>query len=471
MLFTTPTFVIFLAIVFPTYWLLEGRRQNQFILAASLVFYGWWNWRFLGVLLLSAGIDFLVALKLEETGDERRRTWLLRLSLFTNLGMLAVFKYANFFLETTSSLATRAGLGIAYSPLRILLPLGISFYTFQALSYTIDVYRRQLPATRDPVAYFGFITFFPHMVAGPIQRAVHLLVQFDNEREFSYERAADGCRQILWGVFKKLVIADNLAPLVNAAFAHPAGTSGSQLVWAAYAFTIQVYCDFSGYTDIAIGCARLFGFNLTRAFAYPYFALTITQLWLRWNMSLMEWFREYVFIPLGGSRLGRARTWLNLLVVFVLSGLWHGASWSFVAWGTFNGIMIIVTDAIGLDRWIRTRARPRPLTDFLLWVVTFQFMVTAAVMFRAGSLSTLATVLSRAGLAILTGSIVAPSSPGILLMMAGMMAFEWIQRHRQHALEIERWSPPFRLAAYYGVLGMIFWRANLGSAPFIYFQF
>ena len=471
MLFNSPTFLVFVVVVFATYWRVKDlRTQNILLLLASLFFYGWWNWHFLFLLGFAAGVDFAVAIALESVTAPLARRALLMVSLATNLGMLGLFKYADFFLGSASALASHAGMAVHYSPLHLLLPIGISFYTFQALSYTIDVYRGQLPATRDPVAYFGFIAFFPHMVAGPIQRARHLLAQFEHERHFSYEQAADGCRQMLWGFFKKMVVADNLAPVVNVAFADPASAGSWQLLWAMYAFTIQIYADFSGYTDIALGCARLFGFELTPAFAYPYFGRTMPEVWRRWNMSLMEWFREYVFLPLSRTRLMRRRPRLNLFIVFLLSGLWHGAEWTFVAWGVFHGLAYLAYDLTGVDRYLRRRREAGRIVDVTLWFFTFHVVCFSMIIFRAGSLSDVLSIGMRIG-SIVHSVPHAPSAGWAFGLAGGLMAFEWVQRHRRHALELDGWRAPLRLATYYGVCVLIAWKANLGSTPFIYFQF
>ncbi len=474
MTFTTPTFLVFLVVMFATYWLLDRKGQNLLIFAGSLVFYAWWDWRFLGLLLLSAGIDFVVARLLQRTTDPGRRRAFLGVSLASNLGILGFFKYFNFFVGSFAHMLTSLGMHADTSTLRIILPLGISFYTFQALSYTIDVYRRQLDAVDDPVQYFCFIAFFPHMVSGPIQRATHLLTQFGKQRRFDESDAADGARQMLWGFFKKMVVADNLAPMVSAAYSHASTASGSELLWATYAFAFQIYCDFSGYTDIAIGCAKLFGFHLTRNFAYPYFSRGIVEFWRRWHITLSTWFREYLYIPLGGNRVATWRKHLNVFIVFVVSGFWHGANWTFIAWGGLHGFFYLAEPVIGL------RAPSRDLNhdharfstgDLLRIFVTFQLVCLAWIFFRADSISSGFTILHRIGSAVAAGQLGGPPRRSPFGWVVVMLVVEWLQRGRPHALAVQSWRRPARWAAYYATVAAILLFAQLQFIPFIYFQF
>ena len=339
MAFISIIFAIFFPIVFLAYWALRGRRhQNLLIVVASLFFYGWWDWRFVGLLLVSALVDYNVARRLMTTEGAQARRRLLAVSLATNLGILGFFKYCGFFVENFHALMEALGVHTSLPVLHIILPLGVSFYTFQTLGYTIDVYRRNLAACDHPVDFLAFISFFPLLVAGPIERASHLLPQFGRPRTFTLDQAVDGCREILWGLFKKMVIADNLAMVVERAYADPAGKSGLLLALATFFFAVQIYCDFSGYSHIARGTARLLGFELMRNFALPYFSRGVGEFWRRWHISLSTWFRDYLFIPLGGSQGTRARTATNILIVFVISGLWHGADWNFILWGALNGL-------------------------------------------------------------------------------------------------------------------------------------
>jgi D-alanyl-lipoteichoic acid acyltransferase DltB (MBOAT superfamily) len=478
MTFTTPAFLVFLVVVWTLYWCLQRKAQNWLILLASLFFYACWDWRFLFLLFFNAGIDYIAARFMQNAASEKtRKLWLL-LSLFSNLGVLGFFKYFNFF--TTSLVGLLGGLGLKTNPvlLQVILPLGISFYTFQALSYTIDVYRRRIEAVRDPIAYFSFICFFPHMVAGPIQQAKHLLVQFERDRHFDRAFATDGAQQMLWGFFKKMVIADNLAPIVNQAFADPSAVSGWQLWWATYCFAWQIYCDFSGYTDIAIGCARLFGFDMTRNFAYPYFSRSIAEFWRRWHITLSNWFRDYLYIPLGGNRVAPLRHWFNVIVVFVASGLWHGANWTFMFWGLWHGVLALAppprfedaSDHPALDTPGGERLWPSMRSLFWM-IVTFHLVCVGWIFFRAQSLPEAVLVLQKIGAAALSGHFDKPEKTGAIIYIVVLLVIEWLQRRHRHPLQIDAWPRPLRWATYGLLVYIIFMFAELNYTPFIYFQF
>ena len=330
MLFNSIEFFIFLPVVFSLYWLINGkniRLQNAFLVIASYFFYGWWDWRFLSLIAFSSTLDYFVGVGLGKTESTKKRKLLLLTSIAVNIGFLGFFKYFNFFAESFCEAFTFFGTSIS-DPilLNVILPVGISFYTFQTLSYSIDVYKKKLQPTNDIISFFAFVSFFPQLVAGPIERATNLLPQFHKQRAFSYDQASDGMRQILWGLFKKVVIADNCAIYVNDIFSNFSNHSGSTLLLGAILFAFQIYGDFSGYSDIAIGTARLFGFNLMRNFAFPYFSRDIAEFWRRWHISLSTWFRDYVYIPLGGSRGGKWLNIRNVFIIFVVSGFWHGAN-------------------------------------------------------------------------------------------------------------------------------------------------
>ena len=354
MLFNSIDFAIFLPIVFSIYWLIGSKNiksQNLFIVLSSYFFYAWWDTRFLVLIILSSFVDFFVGLGLCNSNLQKRgKTRLLFISLFFNIGILAFFKYYNFFLDNFISAFVLFGKDIDYNSIKIILPVGISFYTFQTLSYSIDVYRKKIRPNKDLVAFLAFVSFFPQLVAGPIERAKNLLPQFIRNRTFTYERGIEGFKQIIWGGFKKMVIADNCAIYVDLMFSSPADYSGSTLVISAVLFSFQIYADFSGYSDIAIGTGKLFGFQLKQNFAYPYFSRDVSEFWRRWHISLSSWFKDYVYIPLGGSRVKQALKIRNILIVFIISGFWHGASWNFIFWGLLNAMLILPAILRGTNR-------------------------------------------------------------------------------------------------------------------------
>ncbi len=402
MTFTTLTFILFLALFFPLYWGLRNRTaQNALIVLASYFFYGWWDFRFCALMLLASLLDYGIGLGLNRAQNPGTRRLILTLGLAGNIGMLGFFKYFNFFAENFRVMA--AGLGWKVDPvtLHIVLPVGISFYTFQTMCYSIDVYRGRLRATPRLIEYLAYVSFFPQLVAGPIERATNLLPQFFAKRSFQYDRAVNGCRQILWGCFKKMVIADNLAPLVDEAFSDPSRFSGGELAMATLFFAFQIYCDFSAYSDIAIGVARLLGFELMRNFAYPYFSQSMGEFWRRWHISLTTWFKDYVYFPLGGNRVAPPRWAFNVMVTFLLSGFWHGASWSFVVWGALNGLAILPSRLSPRPQTGRTAEAPGGNEDLPRlktlgrMALTFGVVCLGWVFFRAKTLADAALILRK----------------------------------------------------------------------------
>ncbi len=477
MLFNSFDFLVFLPTVFGLYWYVVGRNlrlQNLLVLIASYVFYGWWDWRFLGLLVFSTAFDYLVGQGLVYTNRETLRKLLFLASLAVNFSLLGFFKYWNFFVD--SWIAAWSQIGVAMHPLtaQIILPVGISFYTFQTLSYTIDVYRRRFAPVRDPIAFAAFVAFFPQLVAGPIERATHLLPQFMRQREFKYSEAAEGVRQIIWGFFKKIVIADQLAVHVDGIFADVGNQSGATLVLGAVFFAFQIYCDFSGYSDIAVGIARLFGFSLVTNFRYPYFARDIAEFWRRWHMSLTTWFRDYLYIPLGGSRGSVAMTLRNVSLVFLLSGLWHGANWTFIIWGALHALYFIPLVVRGKNRRYLDDAAARSSwpsgTEFAAILTTFSVTCVAWVFFRASTVSDALAYLLRM---VAPGNFLATSIsvylPSIALL-AAFVIFEWIHRTMPFPLSRPGWPKPVRYLAYFA---LIYWMilVSKDGAEFIYFQF
>jgi len=344
MLFNSIDFAVFLPIVFVLYWFVANKDlklQNFLILAVSYIFYGWWDWRFLSLILFSTIVDYFVGHYLHKQEGANKRKLLLWTSIFVNLGFLGFFKYYNFFLDNFVQAFSFFGNTLNTNSLNIILPVGISFYTFQTLSYSIDIYRKKLKPTNDFVAFAAFVSFFPQLVAGPIERATNLLPQFKKQRHFDYINAVNGLKQILWGLFKKVVIADNCAVFVNIIFESPDDFSGSTLLLGAVFFAFQIYGDFSGYSDIAIGTSKLFGFKLMQNFAFPYFSRDIAEFWRRWHISLSTWFRDYLYIPLGGSRGSTLKQIRNVFIIFLVSGFWHGANWTFILWGFLNALYFL----------------------------------------------------------------------------------------------------------------------------------
>ncbi len=468
MLFNSYPFLLFLPIVFAAYWAFGRRTQNVVLLAASYVFYGFWDWRFLGLIVLSSLVDFVAGQAIQS--GRRRRMWL-GASLLVNLGALAVFKYLDFGIESLAALLRTLGFDAHPATLGIVVPVGISFYTFQTLSYTLDVYRGRVRATQDPLAFFAFVAFFPQLVAGPIERAKNLLPQFLRDRVFDPELATDGCRQMLYGLLLKVVVADNLALVADAAYQAPDQADGWTLLFATWAFAFQIYADFAGYSHIAIGCARLFGFSLMRNFATPYFSRSPAEFWRRWHISLSTWFRDYVYIPLGGNRVAPLRASFNVLVTFVSSGLWHGAGLTFVVWGGFHGLLValqarLAPDADERPLEGRTLTSPRELGRLIL---TFQLVCVGWVFFRAKSLADAWLVLRTISSGIFT-ALPHGASPA-LLVIPPLLVLEWWQRDAPHGFARLGGTRPARWGLYATALLALALFGQVQTVPFVYFQF
>ncbi len=478
MLFNSLEFLIFLPVVFILYWYVFNKKlksQNLLILLASYVFYGWWDWRFLSLIIFSSILDFLIGVSLSKTEEVSKRKLLLTTSILVNIGFLGFFKYYNFFLESFSDAFTFFGATISAERLNIILPVGISFYTFQTLSYTIDVYKKKLEPTKDFIAFFAFVSFFPQLVAGPIERATNLLPQFYTSRKFEYAKAVDGLRQILWGLFKKIVIADNAAKFANIIFNSSAEYSGSTLALGAVFFAFQIYGDFSGYSDIAIGTSRLFGFNLMQNFAFPYFSRDIAEFWRRWHISLSTWFRDYLYIPLGGSRGG---TWMkvkNTFIIFLVSGFWHGANWTFIVWGGLNALYFLPLMLLNKNRThtnvVAENRMFASIKEVFQILLTFTLTTIAWVFFRAENIGHAFAYLAE---------IFSPSlfemprffPLTVIFFMILFVIIEWLQRDKQHALEFKNTKMPrlVRFALYYILIAVIFLFGGQ-QQEFIYFQF
>jgi len=391
MLFNSFTFWIFFGLFFVVYWSIHHKRslRNIWILLASYVFYSWWDWRFLSLIIISTLVDYFVAIQIEKSNKENKKKWLLALSVVVNLGFLAYFKYANFFIDNFVEVLQIIGFQANMSTLNIILPVGISFYTFQTMSYTIDVYRKEMTATRRIIDFAAYVSFFPQLVAGPIERAKRLLPQFLQKTKFSYRNAQIGTSQIVWGLFKKIVIADNCAVYVDQIFSNYAQQDSLTLIIGAVLFAFQIYCDFSGYSDIAIGLSRLLGFELMTNFRYPYFARDIAEFWRRWHISLSTWFRDYLYIPLGGSKNGKYLALRNIFIIFIVSGFWHGANWTFIIWGALNALYYVPLFLFGANRNnLDVIASETILPSFKSMVgllVTFILITFAWVFFRSAT--------------------------------------------------------------------------------------
>lgn len=482
MIFNSIDFALFLPIVFLLYWFVfqkNLRLQNFFLLIASYTFYGWWDWRFLGLIFFSTIVDYTIGCLLKNEENERKRKLLLYTSLFINLGFLGFFKYYNFFVESFVDAFTLFGAKLEASTLNIILPVGISFYTFQTLSYTIDAYQRKLEPTQDFIAFASFVTFFPQLVAGPIERATALLPQFYKKRTFDYPKAVDGMRQILWGLFKKIVIADNCAQYANIIFNNSAEQPGSMLVLGAVFFAFQIYGDFSGYSDIAIGTSRLFGFNLMRNFAFPYFSRDIAEFWRRWHISLNTWFRDYIYIPLGGSRGGTAMKIRNTFIIFVVSGFWHGANWTFIIWGLLNAIYflpLLLTNKNRANLEIVAQGRKVPtIQEVGQMLSTFSLTLLAWIFFRAESaghaFSYIAGIFSTS-LFSKPDFDVLPKVETTFIVLGIFILVEWIGREGQFAIQNIglKWKSKWRYAFYLGIILCLFFFGGK-EQQFIYFQF
>ncbi|MDX2285103.1 MAG: MBOAT family O-acyltransferase [Bacteroidia bacterium] len=480
MLYNTLDFAVFYGLVFGLYWFVFRDRlriQNVLLLTASYVFYGWWDWRFLGLIAGGSLVDFVSSYQMSRTEDARRRKAWLMLSVVFNLGMLGFFKYFGFFVDSFIALAQSFGVTLGPRTLRVILPVGISFFVFQSLSYTIDVYRKRIKAATDPVAFLAFVSFFPQLVAGPIERASNLLPQFYKARRFDAEKAREGLRYILWGLFKKVVIADSLGQCVDLAVAHHEAYRGSVLAVSVFLFAIQLYCDFSGYSDMAYGTARLLGFDLMRNFNLPYFARDIFDFWRRWHISLTTWFRDYVFLPLskGKTNLSKAMLIRNYLITFTVSGLWHGANWTYVIWGVLHGLYHIPYILFPQLKSTIQQTRP-PYTvpgtvrAGLQIGLTLGLNLFALMFFMSPSV---AHALSYMG-HLFTPSLFQELND-FRLEFAGALAFlglEWVVFHyrKHHPLEIGHWPAVLRWSVYYAMVLVILY-FNYERRAFIYFQF
>lgn len=483
MLFNSFGFGIFLIVVFALYWFVFNRKlrqQNLLLLAASYFFYGCWDWRFLLLLIFSTLLDYFTGLKMYQAKTQGLKTFWLWLSISVNLGFLGVFKYYNFFASSLVGLCSSMGIHLNAFTLNVILPVGISFYTFHGLSYVIDVYKNRIKAERNFIDYSLFVSFFPLLVAGPIERATHLLPQVKTTRKFDYQESINGLRQILWGLFKKAVIADQCADYANMIFANSAHLTGSTLVLGAIFFAFQIYCDFSGYSDMALGIAKLFGFELLRNFAFPYFSRDMAEFWRRWHISLSSWFRDYLYIPLGGSKTG---IWLkvrNTLIIFLVSGFWHGANWTFIIWGLLNALFILPSILLKTNRnhlEIVAKGRAMPtFTELMQMTITFIQVIFAWIFFRADSVTQafkyIGGIFSKSLFSVPQLDVNREQLLEVILLIITFIIVEWQGRENQYAIEKLTWlrKRGYRLAFYYMLVLVIFLFTGK-EQQFIYFQF
>lgn len=473
MLFNSLEFAIFLPIAFLLYWFVFNRKvrwQNLFVVVASYIFYGWWDWRFLFLIAFTSFCSWGSGLLIHKYRETPTAKLCHVLNIILNLAILGVFKYYNFFV---SSFCKLFSLGQADGLLlHIILPVGISFYTFQALSYSIDVYRQKLEPTRDIIQFFAFVSFFPQLVAGPIERATNLLPQFEKPRKFDYSQAVDGMRQILWGLFKKIAVADTCAVYVDQVFGNFQAQNGTTLIIAAILFAIQIYGDFSGYSEIAIGTAKLFGIRLMRNFRNPYFSRDIAEFWRRWHISLTTWFRDYVYIPLGGSRVSKGKIIRNTFIIFLLSGFWHGANWTFIAWGAYHAILFLPLILMGKNRkYLNEVAEGKALPSLKetgQMLLTFMLATAGWIIFRSDSIAQAWQYFAQ------IPHLGTPYTEGLLtitLLTAGMFVVEWVQRQREHGLDLQMLKSHILKFSIYYIIIFILFLVQKGAESFIYFQF
>jgi alginate O-acetyltransferase complex protein AlgI len=480
MLFNSINFAIFLPIVFILYWFFSNKSlkfQNILLLAASYYFYAFWDWRFLFLLIFSTLLDYYTGLKMSASENQSQKKFWFWLSVSINVGFLGVFKYYNFFAASFADAIGHFGLHINPWSLKVILPVGISFYTFHGLSYVIDIYKDRIKPEKNFINYSVFVSFFPLLVAGPIERATHLLPQIQKKRIFDYAKAVDGLRQIVWGLFKKVVIADQCAQYVQMIFDNSAVYSGSTHVIGILFFSFQIYCDFSGYSDIAIGTAKLFGIDLLRNFAFPYFSRDIAEFWRRWHISLSSWFRDYLYIPLGGSKGGIWMKVRNIFIIFLVSGFWHGANWTFIAWGLLNALymmpsVLLNTNRNNLDTVAQGSYFPS-LKEFASMAVTFSLTAFAWIFFRSESLAQAGNYISKifsSSLFTKPTLLLVPETVVVILFV--FLIIEWLGREKPYAIAGLglKWPKAVRWAMYYAIVFAIFYFSG-SERQFIYFQF
>lgn len=466
MIFNSIEFAIFLPIVFFIYWALRNKlcTQNYFIVLVSYIFYAWWDWRFLTLVIFTSLTTYITGIFIGRLPKDKAKVWMW-INIIINLIILAFFKYFNFFADNLKILAAWMGLTLDWFTLDILLPIGISFYTFQAISYSVDVYKKRIESTSDLGAFLAYISFFPQLIAGPIEKSTSLLPQFLQKRRFDYYEAVLGMRQILWGLAKKILIADFCAHFADKIYGAPEYYAGSSIILAIFLFLFQAYGDYSGYSDIAVGIGRLLGIKLTRNFNYPFFSRSISEFWKRWNITLMDWFRSYIYFPLGGSRKGTARTCINILIVFLVSGLWHGADWIFIIWGFMNALFIFPA----IIRKAKVPTTIPTLKDFPSIITTFMIVAILSIVFRCRSLHDAIKFLSFASFD--SGQWSSPTGKTPFIFIIPMLIIEWRARSNNFALEKMPHNRILRWGIYWLILLLLIYGTSIQGQPYLYFQF
>ncbi|MEM8600587.1 MAG: MBOAT family O-acyltransferase [Bacteroidota bacterium] len=475
MLFNSLVFLVFIAVFFPLFFATRGLVRIAICLVASYVFYGWWDWRFLSLIALSTVVDYTLGLALDKEERERRRKTLLTLSIVMNLGLLAVFKYFNFFIDSFQDAISIFGITDSLVELRIILPVGISFYTFQTMSYSIDLYRRKIEVERNFLRFATYVAFFPQLVAGPIVRASHLLPQFRRDQPFVWNAFLSGLGLVLVGYFKKVVVADSLAPVVDTAFGNPEAMTALGMLIGVFFYAFQIYCDFSGYSDIAIGLARMLGYDFGLNFRTPYFSRSFSEFWQRWHISLSSWLRDYLYISLGGNRKGVAKTYRNLMLTMLLGGLWHGASWTFVFWGWLHGMYLIVQRLIGetYAKGVERAGIPAWIKDGVAMLTVFLFTCLAWVFFRSPDFATAMTVLTQIG-GMENLSFAAVTNKVLVLkgfVLISVLLVGEVLALRTPMTEQVLAQPAWRVVGFAALLWAIALLGNFTGGQFIYFQF
>ena len=484
MLFNSLDYFIFLPVVFTVFWLLgrgKSKIQNGILLTASYVFYGWWDYRFLSLIVLSTLVDYFVGKAIYRTSDSNSRTRWLWVSIVFNIGLLGFFKYFDFFVDSFVNAFSFAGITIGNVwILNIILPVGISFYTFQTLSYSLDIHRGKLKPTNDLLAFATYVGFFPQLVAGPIERASHLLPQIEGPKRFKYEQAVEGLKLMLWGFFKKVAIADSLALMVDDIFANYGTYPSTTLALGTIFFGFQIYCDFSGYSDIAIGTAKLFGVELMSNFKFPYFSRSIAEFWRRWHISLSTWFRDYLYIPMGGSRADRPKAIRNIFVIFLVSGLWHGANWTFVVWGLYHALLFLPLFYFKVNRnYLETPELFKSVKTFVAAgtqiFITFFLVMVGWVFFRSENISESLFYLQRMFLEFSHGEYEHPLGYRMidyLILLVLFIVYEYrIREDERNPFKFRSKYVRFGLYTLIVFLLLLFYDDTMNNRTFVYFQF